>query len=254
MNSGRFNGKVVLVTGGSSGIGKAVALGFAREGAAVIIAARRTAEGEAAVDSITSAGGVGRYIPADVSRAEDVERLFNTIAASFPRLDIAINNAGNAELPLPFHEQPEETFDRVMNTSVKGVWLCLKAEIARMLPNGEGTIINMSSIAGVVGTPGAAIYTASKHAVIGLTKAVALEYAKSGIRVNAICPGAVETPALRGYFDQNPEVEKMMINRHPVGRLATPEEIAASILWLASEEARFMTGQQLIIDGGYTAQ
>jgi NAD(P)-dependent dehydrogenase (short-subunit alcohol dehydrogenase family) len=254
MNSKRFLHKVALVTGSSSGIGRATAIAFAREGANVIVACRRKPQGEETVRMIEEAGSAGRFVQTDVSRASDVERMVAETIDAFGRLDFAFNNAGTAESPGAFVDQPEEVFDRVMNVSVKGAWLCMKAEIQQMLKMGGGAIVNMSSIAGVVGVPGAPIYTASKHAVIGLTKATALEYAKSGIRINAICPGAIETETLEGYFRQNPDVKKSIVEGHPIGRIGTTEEIASAVLWLCSQDAAFMVGQSLLIDGGYTAR
>jgi NAD(P)-dependent dehydrogenase (short-subunit alcohol dehydrogenase family) len=250
----RFLNKVVLVTGSSSGIGRTTAIAFAREGAKVIVACRRQTEAEETVRMIEAAGSVGRFIQTDVSRASDVERMVAETINSFGRLDCAFNNAGGAESPKAFIEQPEEAFDRVMDVTVKGVWLCMKAEIPQMLKAGGGAIVNMSSIAGVVGAPGAPIYTASKHAVIGLTKSTALEFAKSGIRINAVCPGAIETETLEGYFSQNQGVKESMVAGHPIGRLGKPEEVAGAVLWLCSQDAAFIVGHSLLIDGGYTAQ
>lgn len=252
MNAKKFPDKVVIVTGASSGIGRATAIAFAREGAKVVVACRRQVEGEETVRMIEAEGSTGKLIKTDVSVASDVEKMVTETIATFGRLDFAFNNAGLAESPMAFVDQPEEAYDRVMDVSVKGVWLCLKAEISAMLKSGGGAIVNMSSIAGVVGMPGAPIYTASKHAVLGLTKATALEYAKSGIRINAVCPGAIETESLQGYFQLQPEVKKSMVAGHPIGRLGTPEEVANAVLWLCSQESAFMVGQSLMIDGGYT--
>jgi NAD(P)-dependent dehydrogenase (short-subunit alcohol dehydrogenase family) len=254
MNSKRFLHKVALVTGASSGIGRATAIAFAREGAKVIVACRRQLQGEETVRLIEEAGSIGRFVQTDVSRASEVDRMVSETINAFGRLDFAFNNVGIAESPQPFVDQPEEAFDQVMDVTVKGVWLCLKAEIPQMLKTGGGAIVNMSSIAGVVGMPGAPIYTASKHAVIGLTKSTALEFAKSGIRINAICPGAVETESLQLFFRQNEGVRKSMVEGHPIGRLGKPEEVAGAVIWLCSQEAAFVVGQSLLIDGGYTAR
>jgi len=254
MNNKQFQDKVVIVTGASSGIGRATAIAFGREGAKVVVACRRQVEGEETVRLIETAGGVGRFVQTDVSQAAEAGRMVAETIQTFGRLDFAFNNAGVAEAPGAFVDQPEEAFDRVMDVTVKGIWLCMKAEIPEMLKRGGGAIVNMSSIAGVVGAPGAPLYTASKHAVIGLTKATALEYAKSGIRINAICPGAIETETLEGYFRLNPAVKQMMVEGHPIGRLGTPEEVAGAVLWLCAPESAFIVGQSLLIDGGYTAR
>ncbi|MHA3771806.1 SDR family oxidoreductase [Verrucomicrobiota bacterium sgz303538] len=254
MSNNEFRDKVVIITGASSGIGRATAIAFAREGAKVVVASRRQHEGDETVRLIEQAGSVGRFIQTDVSRATDVEAMVAETIRAFGRLDIAFNNAGIIEAPGAFIDQPEEEFDRVMNVTVKGVWLCMKAQIREMLKTGGGTIVNMSSIAGVVGISSAPIYTASKHAVLGLTKSAALEFAKSGIRINAICPGAIETEVLKAYFRENEAVKQQMIAGHPIGRLGTPEEVADAVVWLCSKRASFLVGHPLVVDGGYTAQ
>lgn len=254
MNTGpRFHNKVVIVTGASAGIGRTTAVAFAREGARVIVACRRQAEGEETVRLVVEAGGEGRFVQTDVSCAADVENMVAQTISTYGCLDVAFNNVGTAEAPGAFVDQPEEAFDRVMDATVKGIWLCMKAEIPHLLKTG-GTIVNMSSIAGIVGAQGAPIYTASKHAVIGLTKATALEYAKAGVRINAVCPGAIETESLEGYFRLNEEVRQSMIAGHPIGRLGKPEEVARAVLWLSSPESSFMVGHALMVDGGYTAR
>lgn len=254
MSTPKFLDKVVIITGASAGIGRTTAVAFAREGARVVVACRRQKEGEETVALVEAAGGRGLFVATDVSKAANVENLVAATLGAYGRLDIAFNNAGAAEAPLPFVDQPEAAFDRVMDTTVKGTWLCMKAQIPPMLKAGAGVIVNMSSIGGVVGAPGAPIYTASKHAVIGLTRSTALEYAKSGIRINALCPGAVETESLAAYFSQNPSVKDAMVAGHPIGRLGRTEEIANAVLWLCSNESSFMTGQAMMVDGGFTAQ
>ena len=254
MNPKRFLNKVVLITGASSGIGRATAVAFAREGARVLVACRRQTEAVETVRMIEDAGSVGRFVQTDVTRPSEVERMVAGALHSFGRLDIAFNNAGTAESPKAFIDQPEEVFDRVMAVTVKGVWLCMKAEITQMLKTGGGAIVNMASIGGVVGAAGAPIYAASKHAVIGLTKSTALEYARSGIRINAVCPGAIETESLGDYFRKNEEVKKKMVAGHPIGRLGTPEEVAFAVLWLCLPDSAFVLGHSLLVDGGFTAQ
>lgn len=252
MSSKRFSGKIVIITGASSGIGRATAVAFGKEEATVVVAARRREQSLETVRLVVAAGGRAQFVETDVTKADDVERMVAATVAAYGRVDIAFNNAGGAESPMPFVEQPEAAFDQVMDVAVKGTWLCMKAVIAAMLKTGGGAIVNMSSIAGVVGVPGVPIYTASKHAVLGLTKATALEHARAGIRINAICPGAVETEGLAGYFNLQPAVKEAMLSAHPVGRLGTPEEVAAAVLWLSSAESSFMTGQALMLDGGHT--
>ncbi|MGH7792614.1 MAG: SDR family NAD(P)-dependent oxidoreductase, partial [Thermodesulfobacteriota bacterium] len=188
-----FEGKVALVTGGTSGIGRATAVSFAREGARVVVTGRREKEGAETIQLVKDAGGEGFFIKTDVSKEADVRMMVEKIMKAYGRLDYAFNNAGIDQSPGPLVEQAEETFDQIMNINVKGVWLSMKYEIPRMLNNGGGAIVNMASVGGLIGFPGVPIYIASKHAVLGLTKSVALEYAKSGIRINAVSPAAIET-------------------------------------------------------------
>ena len=248
-----FAGKVALITGGNAGIGRATASEFARRGAAVVISGRREKEGLEVVDEIKASGGDAIFVQADVSKERDVVATIQRTLASFGRLDFAFNNAGIEQALTPLPEQTEETFDQVMNINVKGVWLSLKHEIPAILKTGGGAIVNNSSVAGVVGVALAPIYIASKHAVIGLTKAVALEYAKQNIRVNAVAPGTIET---RMYYEvaKDPEIRQMLASGTPIGRVGKPQEIADTVAWLCSDSASFVIGQTLAVDGGYTAQ
>lgn len=251
----RFAGKAALVTGGTSGIGRATAIAFGKEGANVVVLGRRQAEGEETVRLIRHSGGEGLFIPADVSRDDDVRRSVSAAMDRFGRLDLAFNNAGVDEPYVPPHEQVEENFDHVFAANVKGVWLSLKHEVFAMLKTGGGVIINCASVGGLCGMPGAAIYSASKHAVIGLTKSFALAYARQNIRINAVAPAGTQTEMLdRVTGGSNTELRQKLINLHPIGRIAAPEEIAAAVLWLCSPEAGFITGVTLPVDGGWTAR
>ena len=258
--AGTLDGRIALVTGGGSGIGRASAIAFAREGAKVVVADVNVEGGEETVHSIEDAGAEAVFVRADVSTAAEVEAMINKTIETFGRLDCAYNNAGILESPgVPIHEYPEETWDRTISTNLKGVWLCMKYEIPQMLKQGGGVIVNMSSIWGLVGASGFSAYVASKHGVAGLTKTAALEYAGSNIRVNAVHPGAIDTSmaarALGAVSGGDTEVLTQMISRiHPVGRLGTPEEIAEAVVWLCSDAASFVTGHSLSVDGGYSAQ
>jgi NAD(P)-dependent dehydrogenase (short-subunit alcohol dehydrogenase family) len=245
--------KVAIITGGTSGIGRDTAVLFAREGAKVVVAGRRETEGKETMDLIHAAGGDGLFLKTDVAKTADVQSLVNTTVAKFGRLDIAFNNAGIEGAWIPIAEQTEEDWDRTIDINLKGTWLCLKYQIQQMLKQGQGgAIVNMSSVAGWIGSAGAATYCASKHGVIGLTKSAALETAKQGIRVNAVCPAVIETPMGERIFGA-PDMKKYAIGLHPIGRFGTPMEIAESVLWMCSDRASFMTGQSLILDGGFLA-
>jgi NAD(P)-dependent dehydrogenase (short-subunit alcohol dehydrogenase family) len=251
--SGELEGKVGLVTGGTSGIGRETAVLFAKAGAKVVIAGRRELEGNETVELIRAAGGDSVFVRTDVAKAVEVEALVQKAVENFGRVDVAFNNAGIEGVWAPIVRQSEEDFDRTVNINLKGVWLCLKYEIRQMLKQGGGgAIVNMSSVTGVVGAAGAAAYTASKHGVIGLTKSAALENAKSGIRINAVCPGFVETPMSDRVF-RVPTVHKYALSCHPIGRLGRAVEIAEGVVWMCSDRASFMTGQSLILDGGFLA-
>src|SRR6059058_84482 len=249
----QFAGKVALVTGGNSGIGRAAAIEFAKQGAKVVVSGRREKEGHEVIAEIKALGGEAIFVKTDVSKESDVKALIEQTLAKFNRLDFAFNNAGVEQLLTPLPEQTEETYDQIMDINVKGVWLSLKHEIPAMLKTGGGAIVNNSSVAGLIGFAMGAVYIASKHAVNGLTKSVALEYAKQNIRVNAVAPGAIETRMFRD-FATAPEVRQMLESAHPIGRIGRPEEIASTVIWLCSNDASFVTGQILPIDGGYTAQ
>ena len=254
--SGQLNGKVALITGGASGIGRATALTFAREGAKLIIADMNEDGGQQTVHMITEHGGEATFVPVDVSRATEVEALISKTVQTYGRLDCAHNNAGIGSRPrVLLHELSEESWERVISINLKGVWLCMKYEIIQMCTQGGGAIVNTASIMGLVGSwSRSGVYNASKHGVVGLTKTAALEYAKSGIRVNAVCPGYIRTPLIEEALASNPEMEAQIVARHPVGRMGRPEEIAEAVMWLCSDAASFVTGHTMTVDGGYVAQ
>jgi NAD(P)-dependent dehydrogenase (short-subunit alcohol dehydrogenase family) len=248
-----LGGKIGLVTGGTSGIGRETALLFAKVGAKVAIAGRREAEGQETIDLIRAAGGDGMFVKTDVTNASEVDALVRKTVEKFGRLDVAFNNAGTEGVWVPIARQSEEDFDRTVNINLKGVWLCLKYEIRQMLrQGGGGAIVNAGSIYGLIGSVGAAAYSASKCGVLGLTKAAALENARNGIRVNAVCPAAVETAMADRLFGA-PKIHEQAVRSHPMGRFGTPREIAQAVLWMCSDCASFMTGQSLVLDGGFLA-
>ena len=251
-----LQGRVALVTGAASGIGRATALAFAESGARVVVADVAEEQGRQTVDQIESAGGDAIFVKADASRVEDVERLVTKAVETYGRLDCAHNNAGIEGTTPPgtlFHTYPEDVWDEVININLKGVWLCMRAEIAQMLRQGGGSIVNTASVAGLVGGFGAA-YTAAKHGVVGLTKTAALDYATQKIRVNAVCPGGIRTPMLERVFARRPELEPAFTQGEPMGRLGRPDEIAAAVVWLCCDEASFLTGVALPVDGGWVAR
>lgn len=255
---GLVTGKVALVTGSAAGIGRATALQFAAEGAKVVVSDIAEGGGEETAAMIRKNGGEAAFIRADVAKAADVAALIAQTVTRFGRLDCACNNAGIEGTVAPFIDQTEENFDRIINVNLKGVFLCLKAEITQMLTQGGGSIVNLASIAGLIGFPGLSPYVASKHAVNGLTKNAALEYAKQGIRVNSVCPGGIDTRMLDSLADQatggKMTSREMMDNLHPMGRIGTPDEVAKLIVWLVSDSASFVTGVHVPVDGGFVAQ
>jgi NAD(P)-dependent dehydrogenase (short-subunit alcohol dehydrogenase family) len=245
--------KVALVTGGSSGIGRATALLFAREGAKVAVADVEMEGGQETVRQIKAGGGEALFVKADVSKAAEVEALINQTVASYGRLDYAHNNAGIEGRLALTAEAREESWDRVLTINLKGVWLCMKYEIPQMLKQGGGAIVNTASGAGLVGIAGGGAYVASKHGVVGLTKTAALEYAKAGIRVNAVCPSVIQTPMVERIVSRlGPRYT--LVDAQPIGRMGRPEEIAAAVVWLCSDAASFVTGHAMAVDGGYVAQ
>lgn len=248
-----LQGKVGLVTGGTSGIGRDAAVLFAKAGARVVVSGRREAEGEETIELVRAAGGGGLFVKSDVSKAGEVDELMQKTVEKYGRLDVAFNNAGIEGNWQPITEQSEEDWDRVIDINLKGVWLCLKYEIRQMLKQGGGgAIVNMASVAGLMGSQGAGTYCASKHGVIGLTKTAALENARSGIRVNVVCPAVIETPMADRVFGE-PEVNQWVLSLHPMGRFGRPMEIAEAVVWMCSDRASFMTGQSLVLDGGFMA-
>jgi NAD(P)-dependent dehydrogenase (short-subunit alcohol dehydrogenase family) len=248
-----LEGKVGLVTGGTSGVGRDTAVLFAKAGAKVVVAGRREPEGEETIELVRAAGGDGLFVKTDVSKASEVDTLIQRTVEKFGRLDVAFNNAGIEGVWVPIVRQSEEDWDRTIDINLKGVWLCLKFEIRQMLKQGGGgAIVNMSSIMGMIGSAGAAAYSASKHGVIGLTKTAALENARTRIRVNAVCPGVIETAMAERTFGA-PLVHKYVLSCHPIGRFGKPAEIAEAVVWMCSDRASFMTGQSMVLDGGFLA-
>ncbi len=252
--AGLVEGKVALITGGSTGIGRACAQIFVREGAQVAVADVNVEDAEETVRLIQDAGGEAVFIRTDVSKAADVEAMVKTVIKTYGRLDCAFNNAGIEGEVRSTQEYAGATWDRVIAINLKGVWLSMKAEIQHMLSRGGGAIVNTASAAGLVAVPDMSAYVAAKHGVVGLTKTAALEYAKAGIRVNAVCPGGVDTPMLRRVFTNNPPAAEAVAAAEPVGRLAQPAEIGEAVVWLCSEAASFVTGHPMVVDGGFVAQ
>lgn len=250
-----FDGKVVLVTGGGSGIGQAAALAFAKEGAKVVVSGRRVEAGEETVHQVSEAGGEAIFVKSDVTVERDVENLVHAVMDKYGRLDAAFNNAGVEGSGQRLTEMAEADWDRILDTNLKSVWLSLKYEVPQMLENG-GAIVNNSSVLGQVGLANASAYSASKAGIIGLTRSAAIEYAKSRIRINAVAPGVVMTPMSERAFGLgvSEQANQAFAAAHPVGRIGSPDEIADAVLWLCSDSSVFVTGQTLSVDGGFTTQ
>lgn len=251
---GALEDRVALVTGGSSGIGRACARAFAAEGATIIVGDVSVEDGEETARLIERAGGRATFIRVDVTKASDVAALVRRAVETYGRLDCAHNNAGISGTVAPTAECTEENWDRTIAINLKGVWLCMKYEIRQMLEQGGGgVIVNTAAGAGLTGLAGLPSYVASKHGVIGLTRSAALEYARAGIRVNAVCPGTTATPMVERLGTSNAEAMAEILSTVPVGRMAAPEEIAAAVVWLCSEAASFVTGHAMVVDGGALA-
>ncbi|MFI9493114.1 SDR family NAD(P)-dependent oxidoreductase [Streptomyces halstedii] len=249
-----LNGKSVLITGASSGIGAAAARVFAQEGARVVLAARREDRLAALAEELTGQGAEAAYVVCDVTVAEDAVRAVDFAVETFGRLDGAFNNAGLGGDRTPLHLMGDDVYDAVMDTNVRGVWNCLRPEIAAMLEGGGGSIVNNSSVGGLVAIPAAAAYIAAKHAVVGLTRAAADEYAKQGVRVNAVAPGTTRSEITADWFGRNPGLEEMVNGMTPQGRTADPAEIGAAAAWMLSDRCPFLTGTVMPVDGGFVNQ
>ena len=250
---GLLDGKVALISGGARGQGAAEANLFAREGAKVVFGDVLDDQGKQVEAEIHEVGGEALYIHLDVTREADWVSAVETAVSRYGKLDILVNNAG-ITIRKNVEDTTEEDWDRIISINLKGVWLGMKYQIIQMLEQGGGAIVNTASVAGLVAIRGTCAYVASKHAVAGLTKAAALEYAQSGIRVNAVCPGYIRTPLTQPLFDTMEGFEDQAVARHPLGRLGEPHEIAEAVAWLSSDAASFVTGHTMTVDGGYVAQ
>ncbi len=251
MKDTSMKSKVALVTGGGAGMGRAICLQFAREGSKVLVAERNAQAGEETAGMIRDAGGEALFVQSDISRAADVDKMMRTCLDTYGRLDYAVNNAGVEGTLMPLADCSEENWDTVVGINLKGTWMCLKAELQQMIKGGGGAIVNLSSVAGLGGFPGLAPYSAAKHGVLGLTKTAAMEYAVNNIRVNAICPGLIDTD-MGNRFTGGPksDLEQFIISLKPMKRRGSPAEVAEAAIWLCSDAASFVTGHAMVVDGG----
>ena len=249
---GSFSGKTVLVTGGGSGIGRATALALARQGAQVIVTGVDEAAGTETAGRIAADGGIASYVRTDLTRDDEIDALFSRIDREHGKLDCAFNNAGVGGMPTAILDAPVALFDQVFAINSRSIWLCMQGELRLMSGRRGSTILNNSSVHGTLGMPGHSAYVASKHAVIGMTKAVALEMAPAGIRVNCLCPGATKTAMFSRWAQTVPDVDRILKDMIPLGRAAEPGEAAAAALWLLSDSSSYVTGQTIIVDGGFS--
>jgi NAD(P)-dependent dehydrogenase (short-subunit alcohol dehydrogenase family) len=252
--SQKLVGKIALVTGGGGGIGRATSLAYAREGAKVAVVDIDGAAAREVAEAIKAVQGDAIAIETDVSRSDQVAAMVEQVVAHFGRLDIAFNNAGIDIEHEPLAKTSEDIFDKLMSINVKGVWLCMKFEIEQMLKQGAGAIVNTSSIGGLIGAPRQPIYGATKHAVLGMTKAAAVEYGRKGIRINAVCPGIIRTEMTERAIAREPRRQAYIEQAHPIGRMGEAEDIARSVVFLSSDDAAFIIGHSLAVDGGFTAR
>ena len=252
--AGRLDGKAIVITGAASGIGRATALAASREGAKLVLADVAVESGESTAKEIGRSGGSAVFVRCDVTKQPEIDAMVKRAVDAYGRLDGAFNNAGIEGILTPTADYPEDLFERVIQTNLIGVWKCLRAEIPVMLKQGKGAIVNTASVGGLVGAGTFSAYVASKHGVVGLTKTCALDYAKQGIRLNAVCPGVIQTPMLDRLSGGTPAVIEALSASEPVGRIGTADEVAEAVVWLLSDSASFVTGTTLAVDGGFTAQ
>ena len=244
---------MAFITGGASGIGRAAALAFARAGASVAVADISEEANQETARLIEQEGGRALAVRCDVTRSDDVKAALEKTAAAFGRLDFAFNNAGiEPKKPAPTADYDEDEWNRIMDIDLRGIFLCMKHEIPLILKQGGGAIVNTSSGAGIIGIKGSPAYTAAKRGVIGLTRAAALDYAAQNIRINAVCPGYIETPMMDRFTGGTPEGRAQVVSEEPIGRMGRPEEVANAVLWLCSDAAGFIVGHPLVVDGGQT--